>query len=590
MSNKPIITVDVDDAAFVKFQKDYQEYADAVKKQSSDWAKANGEISKSAKSAAGFAASVRSMSSAAGKSVASFKKVAGWTKNIASNLANSVKSLLRMLSIGGVVGGLLGAGGLFGIGRLAGSADNARRQSQGFGISSGDLRAARTNYNRYIDADSTLGGINEAQRDLSKRWTLSSLGFNQRQINSQSPAEMLPELLPRLVQAFKQGGGTVQGAEARGLTQFADIATLTRLSKLSPEELQKASSQYQSDRQELGNSDATLRKWQDLNAQLTRAGEKIQAVFIDGLEPLAPVISKLSASFAEWLKVALRNPEIGKWISEFAGGIEKAANYLGSSEAQENFKAAIDGVKAFGKAIGDILKFFGYLPTKETPSEKGKIKSWYELQKEEQQKKAENRTPGKTTFHPAWWNLHGKFDDDYQKSLKEKSSVSGNLSEIPNKANAAAKFSFLEKKYQLAVGELDRIWMAESSRGKKMLSPVGAKGHFGFMDKTAKEYGLKDPNNLEESAAVAAQKLSNLRKYYKGDDEKARAAYNWGEGNLDKSIAKHGADWKNHLPAETSGYLSKTNPPTVYAKGGATVSIYDNTGGNVNIISSQLAY
>lgn len=556
MSNKPIITVDVDDAAFVKFQKDYKEYTDAVKKQSSDWAKANGEITKSAKSAAGFAASVRSMSSAAGKSVASFKKVAGWTKSIANNLANSVKSLLRMLSIGGVVGGLLGAGGLFGIGRLAGSADNARRQSQGFGISAGDLRAARTNYNRYIDADSTLGGINEAQRDLSKRWTLSSLGFNQRQINSQSPSELLPELLPRLVQAFKQGGGTVQGAEARGLTQFADIATLTRLSKLSPEELQKATAQYQTDRSELGNSDATLRKWQDLNAQLTRAGEKIQAVFIDGLEPLAPVISKLSASFAEWLKVALRNPEIGKWINEFAGGIEKAANYLGSSEAQEDFKSAIDGVKAFGKAIADVLKFFGYLPSSKN-------------------------TDGQKLNVPV-----SRSGDVVYPNADQKKGIYAPYSP----GAEASKFSNLEKKYGLPTGQLDRVWMAESSRGKKMLSPAGAKGHFGFMDETAKEYGLTDPNDLDSSSAAAAKKLSNLRKYYKGDDDKARAAYNWGEGNLDKAISKHGADWKNHLPAETSGYLNKTAAPAVSTKGGATVNIYDNTGGNVNIISSQLAY
>lgn len=560
MSNKPIIVVDVDDSAFAKFQKAYKEYSDAVKKQSADWAKANGQIEKGRRTASGFAAAVKSMSAEAGKSVASFKKVAGWTKTIANNLSASVKSLLRMLSIGGVVGGLLGAGGLFGIGRLAGSADNARRQSQGFGISAGDLRAARTNYNRYIDADSALGGINDAQRDLSKRWTLSSLGFNQRQINSQSPADLLPQLLPKLVQAFKQGGGTLQGAEARGLTQFADIATLTRLSKLSPEELQKAGSQYQTDRNDLGNSDATLRKWQDLNAQLTRAGEKIQAVFIDGLEPLAPVIEKLSSSFAEWLKMALRNPEIGKWVNDFASGIERAGKYFTSPEAQEDFKSAIAGVKAFGNAIADVLKFFGYLPSA---------------------KKKEVAAAPSSTNVPANVALSS---DEFQRRVAQ------SRSRAKDRERAAGLFSGLESRHGLPSGELDRIWAAESSRGRNMLSPAGAKGHFGFMDATAKEYGLSDPSNLDESAAAAAKKLANLRKYYKGDDEKARAAYNWGEGNLNKTIAKHGADWKNNLPSETSGYLTKTAPPAGSAKGGATVHIYDNTGGNVNIISSQLAH
>lgn len=127
----------------------------------------------------------------------------------------------------------------------------------------------------------------------------------------------------------------------------------------------------------------------------------------------------------------------------------------------------------------------------------------------------------------------------------------------PNGTSSAAMFSSLEDKFGLPRGLLDSDWAAESSRGKRMLSPKGAKGHFGFMDATAREYGLADPNDLQQSAQAAAHKFSDLMNHYAGDLTKAIAGYNWGEGNLDKDISKFGADWAGHLPKETSEYINR---------------------------------
>lgn len=124
-------------------------------------------------------------------------------------------------------------------------------------------------------------------------------------------------------------------------------------------------------------------------------------------------------------------------------------------------------------------------------------------------------------------------------------------------ADTSALFSSLENKFGLPKGLLDSDWNAESSRGKKMLSPKGAKGHFGFMDATAQEYGLADPNDLQQSAQAAAHKFSDLMNHYAGDLTKAIAAYNWGNGNLDKDIARFGSDWAKHLPQETFDYVNR---------------------------------
>jgi hypothetical protein len=125
--------------------------------------------------------------------------------------------------------------------------------------------------------------------------------------------------------------------------------------------------------------------------------------------------------------------------------------------------------------------------------------------------------------------------------------------EVARQAAAAEKaaplFAKLEKQYGLPKGWLGRVWAQESRRGGSMLSSAGAQGHFQFMPATAKQYGLSDPNDLDQSATAAAKMYSNLLKKYDGDQNKAAAAYNWGEGNVDRKGL-------GRAPAETRGYMA----------------------------------
>lgn len=111
-------------------------------------------------------------------------------------------------------------------------------------------------------------------------------------------------------------------------------------------------------------------------------------------------------------------------------------------------------------------------------------------------------------------------------------------------------FSALESRYGLPPGLLNAVWAAESGKGKNMLSPAGAMGHFQFMPDTAKAYGLKDPGDLNESAHAAARMFRDLLAHYGGNLQKALAGYNWGSGNLDKN-------GMGRLPSETSAYIAR---------------------------------
>lgn len=126
---------------------------------------------------------------------------------------------------------------------------------------------------------------------------------------------------------------------------------------------------------------------------------------------------------------------------------------------------------------------------------------------------------------------------------------------------------------------LDAQYSVESSRGKHLLSRKGAMGPMQFMPDTWKEWGHGDVNNLHDAMDAARRYDTYLLKRYGGDVRKALAAYNWGMGNLDKDIAKHGAQWERYAPTETQNYVNKI--AALMAKGGQNV--------NVNISNSTPA-
>ena len=124
-----------------------------------------------------------------------FRDSAKWTADIARNVASAAYGIAKWAAFSAVASG-------FGLGGLAANAATMRRQSQGLGINTGELRAASVNFGKYIDPESTLGNIAGAQSDLSKRWIFNALGEN---TTGKNAGDILPELLPKLVQAFRAG-------------------------------------------------------------------------------------------------------------------------------------------------------------------------------------------------------------------------------------------------------------------------------------------------------------------------------------------------------------------------------------------------
>ena len=111
------------------------------------------------------------------------------------------------------------------------------------------------------------------------------------------------------------------------------------------------------------------------------------------------------------------------------------------------------------------------------------------------------------------------------------------------------------------------VWVAEaeSAFDRRARSPAGAAGMFQLMPDTAKRLGLSlwprdERFQPEPSATASAQYLKQLHDQF-GDWRLALAAYNAGEGTVQKLLNRHQTrsydDIAGHLPAETQMFVPR---------------------------------
>ncbi|EOM9752153.1 transglycosylase SLT domain-containing protein [Salmonella enterica] len=123
-----------------------------------------------------------------------------------------------------------------------------------------------------------------------------------------------------------------------------------------------------------------------------------------------------------------------------------------------------------------------------------------------------------------------------------------------------------------AIGIVESGGKHFKSDGSIITSPKGAQGQYQLMPDTGKELAAKrgveyNPNDPEQHAQLAKDYVGELYSKY-GSETLTGAAYNWGQGNVDKLIAKIGdprkgeisqAEFIKNLPSETRGWLARYN-------------------------------
>ena len=536
---------------FTEFAKIFQSMKNDVAKFQADSAKNAAYNSKLGE----LSASLKKSQNDVDKSIKNLNKdlreTIKFSADVAKNFFSIGLSLAKWMTFGSIAGG-------FGLGTLASSTSDSRRQAQGLGTSTGDLRAAKVNFGKYINPENALGNIADIKGDLSRSYILSMLCGKA----GENPAEMLPTLMKNAVRLFKRGGENEQTAKAMKLTEIFPMEDLRRLANATrngEEELNKTIEAFQEDRKKLANSDKENESMQDFWTQLKRSGDVIETVLVGALAPLAKPLSNLAEAISGAIAAFLKSDEVKnglenltEWLnspkskqamSDFFTGLSDMGKYM--LKIGGGIDTATDIFSLTGKGLGDFIGFLS----------QGNLHQY--LNPNEQVDP--NAKPDQTDQFV-----------EYRKKLEYKIAY-----DKSNHPELETFFSSVESKNKLPEGLLEKLRFIESSGNNNAVSEKGAQGPFQLKPDAAKQYGVADSFNLKDSAQGTGKLLHHLMEKYHDNLADALAAYNWGEGNLDHYI--RGDKGYSRLPKETTDYLHKFN-----------INVTTSAGSDLNVIATAM--
>lgn len=552
MAVKSIIDIDIEGGKFERFTQLFDKYQKALDKTPNAWKLANKEAAAASTQFERMAAALMAQNQlnreAADEQKAQTKNlttgerlwssIARSTRSTASSILGATRALLTWGPLLSGIGGLLGAGGLFGIDRMAASAANQRRDAMGLGMSVGERQAFRINFNRAVDPDQFLNWMNTMETDPTKARAMYSLGMHPSQDMEGDSVSMLQRIRARAQQTPDSRLGLLQ--QQLGLDGMS-TGDLRRLKQFSPAEFDKMVSSNARDSKSLNVPDDVGRLWQDFTNQMERAKDQIEKTFIIGLMPLATPLEHLSTGLVHFVDVLMKSDlvkdaitNLSTWLDNFAGTIS-APKWL-------------DDVKRFTSDVGTLADAIDVVA------------------------------------HPVTHlgNAMSNGMTDFKNWI------------YPNKgamtATPQAYSNYLDKintKYWLPTGTMENLWRAES--GGNMYparSSAGAAGPFQFMPATAKEYGI-NPYDPVQSAEAAGKKIYGLQQHY-GNMPDALAAYNLGEGKISRLQQAHPQDWRLFLPKETRDYVA--NMGQNVRNPSFQIDVFNTTGGSAGVSISQLGY
>jgi hypothetical protein len=379
MANKPVLEIEVNDAAFQRFVGIYNEYRASLDDMPDVWAKINasmagggdaakdslalaaaqaGLIAEALANAVSAQKSLGSETHSSAKGMASFAKSAkGAAKEIVS-----IGSWLLKLSAVGLGLGAIGSG--FGFDALAGAALTRTRASRSLGLTPGQLASFQINAQQFLDPGA-LNAAAAAQTDISKAGLLKTLGINFAQAQNESASDLAFEMLRNAraswVDATKRGLSPMQMPAIMAYQNLGgNVADIRNAANTPLSELDAAQRRSNRDAAGLGFDAATSQAWIGLKLSLDRAGMTIESGLIRALAPLAPKIEELSTAVVKFIAGFLDGPQLDQFIKNVAGGLQQLDDFLEKTD----WRAVGADVSQFASEVVAALRFLHLIPDK----------------------------------------------------------------------------------------------------------------------------------------------------------------------------------------------------------------------------------
>lgn len=540
MTVKSILEISIEDAKFQKFKAEYDKYQAQLAKTPGMWRQAGKEADELSSNFEKMAAALLAQGEINRqnddeeekrlKRLTTSEKL--WT-SMSKSAGSMAKSVLdvsaSIIKWGGLVGGALLGGSILGLDKLAGNISNSRRSAMGLGLPIGQMQSFNLNFERLLDPD-FLGKVAEMRTDPSKAGPLYTMGVGTSGTTERTAIALVKAM-------YEKAHATPEGmlGQLDNMTGLnAGFQQWYRLFTMKRPEFNSLLAHTAADEKSLDPKNP--QGWQDLMTQFDRSLGKIKTSIGNalGTPKMTGALGKLSDATANALTRFLQSPGVAKGLDKFSDWLNGLTGDLNSAWMKSN----IDG---FGKSLGDLADFIHTI-AHPIDAAAGGVSSWM---------------------------------SDIKEWLQPSPAGAG--------ANEKSYLAYLSRKdqvYGFPEGLLERLHTQESGGSLyPKNSPKGAIGAFGFMPDTAKQYGI-DPYDPIASANAGPRYLYDLEKKYSGDLAKALAAYNWGEGNLDKDIGAHGKDWGRFAPKETQDYVRKI--------GGINITVSNNTGGSAQVSVNSL--
>ena len=381
MATKSIIDIEIDDSKFLKFKSIFDDYKKSLEETPEAWSDANSEMGNMVQASQFLkndaekrlallqAATLeeskaekaqQKQDEARRKSTETRKKtdldaIKRW-KDLGSTIASTTVQLAKFASIGL---GLATGATTFGMGGLASAASSTRFQSMGLGVSSGAMQSANLNYGGKLLGSPTqsLTALRESQTDVTQAWKFSTLGV--QNAANKSTEQLLPEILTKMRDILKATPASQRENRAKvlGMDSIINAEDRQRMVTVSDSEFEAANKRYQKDLKELNIRDSTLKSFQDLNTQFDRTKDQFFKIFVDGLEPLAPALTRFSEAVGGAFDKLMSAKNLEPMINKLAEGITKFSAYLTSPEAEKDFNNLVTHIKEAAAAIGTFAAF-----------------------------------------------------------------------------------------------------------------------------------------------------------------------------------------------------------------------------------------
>lgn len=118
------------------------------------------------------------------------------------------------------------------------------------------------------------------------------------------------------------------------------------------------------------------------------------------------------------------------------------------------------------------------------------------------------------------------------------------------RANIEKMIDHVAERVGLPAALIHSVVRTESAYKPDAVSPVGAQGLMQLMPGTAQEMGVENSFDPQQNLLGGSRYLKGLLQKYNGDLDHALAAYNWGQGNVDRKGL-------GRMPEETRNYIAR---------------------------------